>query len=114
MVHCDPHFVSKSKVRPLRQNHVPQRNVVDKPEWLAQSGRLFGLIFSTCALRRAFQGSAFNERMHVEWENHVDHILQNGGQLPTASVVAKAGFRSCALAQFKGKCDFCQGYAGYA
>merc|ERR1719433_644926 len=39
---------------------------------------------------------AFNERMHVEWENHVDHILENGGELPTASVVAKAGFRSCA------------------
>jgi len=39
---------------------------------------------------------AFNERMHVEWENHVDHILHNGGELPTASVVAKAGFRSCA------------------
>jgi len=39
---------------------------------------------------------AFNERMHVEWENHVDHILKNGGDLPTASVVAKAGFRSCA------------------
>lgn len=38
----------------------------------------------------------FNERMHVEWENHVDHILENGGELPTASVVAKAGFRSCA------------------
>jgi len=42
------------------------------------------------------RSSAFNERMHVEWENHVDHILKNGGQLPTASVVAKAGFRSCA------------------
>lgn len=42
------------------------------------------------------RSSAFNERMHVEWENHVDHILQNGGELPTASVVAKAGFRSCA------------------
>ncbi|CAJ1348569.1 unnamed protein product [Effrenium voratum] len=42
------------------------------------------------------RSSAFNERMHVEWENHVDHILQNGGQLPIASVVAKAGFRSCA------------------
>lgn len=39
---------------------------------------------------------AYNERMHVEWENHVDHILANGGTLPTASVVAKAGFRSCA------------------
>lgn len=39
---------------------------------------------------------AFNERMHVEWENHVDHVLKNGGELPTASVVAKAGFRSCA------------------
>lgn len=39
---------------------------------------------------------AFNERMHVEWENHVDHVLNNGGKLPTASVVAKAGFRSCA------------------
>lgn len=39
---------------------------------------------------------AFNERMHVEWENHVDHILKNGGELPVASVVAKAGFRSCA------------------
>lgn len=39
---------------------------------------------------------AFNERMHVEWENHADHILHNGGELPTASVVAKAGFRSCA------------------
>merc|ERR1719379_1138799 len=39
---------------------------------------------------------AFNERMHVEWENHVDHILDNGGELPCASVVAKAGFRSCA------------------
>merc|ERR1712110_502269 len=34
--------------------------------------------------------------MHVEWENHVDHILANEGELPTASVVAKAGFRSCA------------------
>jgi len=34
--------------------------------------------------------------MHVEWENHVEHILQNGGELPLASVVAKAGFRSCA------------------
>lgn len=42
------------------------------------------------------RSSAFNERMHVEWENHVDHILANGGELPTASVVAKAGFRSCA------------------
>lgn len=42
------------------------------------------------------RSSAFNERMHVEWENHVDHILNNGGDLPTASVVAKAGFRSCA------------------
>lgn len=42
------------------------------------------------------RSSAFNERMHVEWENHVDHILENGGELPTASVVAKAGFRSCA------------------
>eukprot|EP00440_Ansanella_granifera_P002895 gb/GFBE01003161.1/.p1 GENE.gb/GFBE01003161.1/~~gb/GFBE01003161.1/.p1 ORF type:complete len:440 (+),score=92.66 gb/GFBE01003161.1/:1-1320(+) len=41
------------------------------------------------------RSSAFNERMHVEWENHVDHILANGGKLPTASVVAKAGFRSC-------------------
>lgn len=39
---------------------------------------------------------AFNERMHVEWENHVDHILENNGELPIASVVAKAGFRSCA------------------
>lgn len=39
---------------------------------------------------------AFNERMHVEWENHVDHILANDGKLPTTSVVAKAGFRSCA------------------
>jgi len=39
---------------------------------------------------------AFNERMHVEWENHADHILKNGGELPPASVVAKAGFRSCA------------------
>mmetsp|Transcript_79841 Transcript_79841/g.234839 ORF Transcript_79841/g.234839 Transcript_79841/m.234839 type:complete len:504 (+) Transcript_79841:112-1623(+) len=39
---------------------------------------------------------AFNERMHVEWENHVDHMLSNSGELPTASVVAKAGFRSCA------------------
>merc|ERR1712093_536030 len=38
----------------------------------------------------------YNERMHVEWENHVDHILSNDGELPTASVVAKAGFRSCA------------------
>lgn len=38
----------------------------------------------------------YNERMHVEWENHVDHILCNGGELPIASVVAKAGFRSCA------------------
>merc|ERR1712039_504322 len=34
--------------------------------------------------------------MHVEWENHADHILKNNGQLPVASVVAKAGFRSCA------------------
>uniref|UniRef100_A0A7S4Q4A1 Uncharacterized protein n=1 Tax=Alexandrium monilatum TaxID=311494 RepID=A0A7S4Q4A1_9DINO len=42
------------------------------------------------------RSSAFNERMHVEWENHVDHILANNGKLPTASVVAKAGFRSCA------------------
>lgn len=42
------------------------------------------------------RSSAFNERMHVEWENHVDHILSNGGDLPIASVVAKAGFRSCA------------------
>jgi len=42
------------------------------------------------------RSTAFNERMHVEWENHVDHILENGGELPTASVVAKAGFRSCA------------------
>jgi len=42
------------------------------------------------------RSSAFNERMHVEWENHADHILKNGGELPTASVVAKAGFRSCA------------------
>ena len=25
------------------------------------------------------RSSAFNERMHVEWENHVDHILKNGG-----------------------------------
>lgn len=41
------------------------------------------------------RSSAFNERMHVEWENHVDHILANDGELPTASVVAKAGFRSC-------------------
>eukprot|EP00927_Polykrikos_kofoidii_P085261 TRINITY_DN9225_c1_g1_i1.p1 TRINITY_DN9225_c1_g1~~TRINITY_DN9225_c1_g1_i1.p1 ORF type:complete len:589 (+),score=102.49 TRINITY_DN9225_c1_g1_i1:76-1842(+) len=38
---------------------------------------------------------AFNERMHVEWENHADHIISNGGELPVASVVAKAGFRSC-------------------
>mmetsp|Transcript_4603 Transcript_4603/g.12942 ORF Transcript_4603/g.12942 Transcript_4603/m.12942 type:complete len:449 (+) Transcript_4603:81-1427(+) len=44
----------------------------------------------------ANRSCAFNERMHVEWENHVDHILANGGELPTASVVAKAGFRSCA------------------
>merc|ERR1712032_1302212 len=42
------------------------------------------------------RSTAFNERMHVEWENHVEHILQNGGELPLASVVAKAGFRSCA------------------
>lgn len=42
------------------------------------------------------RSSAFNERMHVEWENHVDHILARGGELPVASVVAKAGFRSCA------------------
>jgi len=42
------------------------------------------------------RSSCFNERMHVEWENHADHILANGGELPTASVVAKAGFRSCA------------------
>jgi len=42
------------------------------------------------------RSSCFNERMHVEWENHADHILSNGGKLPTASVVAKAGFRSCA------------------
>lgn len=42
------------------------------------------------------RSTAFNERMHVEWENHVDHILHNDGELPTASVVAKAGFRSCA------------------
>jgi hypothetical protein len=42
------------------------------------------------------RSTAFNERMHVEWENHADHILANGGELPTASVVAKAGFRSCA------------------
>lgn len=42
------------------------------------------------------RSSAFNERMHVEWECHADHILENGGELPTASVVAKAGFRSCA------------------
>ncbi|CAE7226096.1 unnamed protein product [Symbiodinium natans] len=42
------------------------------------------------------RSSAFNERMHVEWENHVDHILKNDGDLPVASVVAKAGFRSCA------------------
>lgn len=42
------------------------------------------------------RSSAFNERMHVEWECHVDHILGNGGELPTTSVVAKAGFRSCA------------------
>eukprot|EP00403_Amphidinium_massartii_P028973 CAMPEP_0178404474 /NCGR_PEP_ID=MMETSP0689_2-20121128/17904_1 /TAXON_ID=160604 /ORGANISM="Amphidinium massartii, Strain CS-259" /LENGTH=458 /DNA_ID=CAMNT_0020025463 /DNA_START=115 /DNA_END=1491 /DNA_ORIENTATION=- len=41
------------------------------------------------------RSTAFNERMHVEWENHVDHILQNSMELPTASVVAKAGFRSC-------------------
>lgn len=41
------------------------------------------------------RSSAFNERMHVEWENHVDHILANNGQLPVASVVAKAGYRSC-------------------
>eukprot|EP00930_Biecheleria_cincta_P089123 TRINITY_DN78389_c0_g1_i1.p1 TRINITY_DN78389_c0_g1~~TRINITY_DN78389_c0_g1_i1.p1 ORF type:complete len:443 (-),score=76.85 TRINITY_DN78389_c0_g1_i1:161-1489(-) len=41
------------------------------------------------------RSSAFNEQMHVEWENHVDHILANDGELPTASVVAKAGFRSC-------------------
>mmetsp|Transcript_34199 Transcript_34199/g.60495 ORF Transcript_34199/g.60495 Transcript_34199/m.60495 type:complete len:504 (-) Transcript_34199:140-1651(-) len=41
------------------------------------------------------RSSAFNERMHVEWENHVDHILANSGELPVASVVAKAGFRSC-------------------
>lgn len=42
------------------------------------------------------RSSAFNERMHVEWECHADHILGNGGELPTTSVVAKAGFRSCA------------------
>lgn len=42
------------------------------------------------------RSTAFNERMHVEWENHADHILWNEGELPTASVVAKAGFRSCA------------------
>lgn len=42
------------------------------------------------------RSSAFNERMHVEWENHADHILANNGQLPAVSVVAKAGFRSCA------------------
>jgi len=42
------------------------------------------------------RSSCFNERMHVEWENHADHILANGGELPMASVVAKAGFRSCA------------------
>lgn len=42
------------------------------------------------------RSSAFNERMHVEWECHVDHILANGGELPATSVVAKAGFRSCA------------------
>lgn len=42
------------------------------------------------------RSSAFNERMHVEWENHADHIIHNGGELPLASVVAKAGFRSCA------------------
>lgn len=42
------------------------------------------------------RSSAFNERMHVEWENHLDHILSNDGELPIASVVAKAGFRSCA------------------
>lgn len=42
--------------------------------------------------RRSF---AFSELMHVEWENHVDHILANNGQLPVAFVVAKAGFRSC-------------------
>jgi hypothetical protein len=41
------------------------------------------------------RSTGFNERMHVEWENHVDHILANKGELPTASVVAKAGFRSC-------------------
>merc|ERR1719203_2572984 len=42
------------------------------------------------------RSTCFNERMHVEWENHADHILANKGELPTASVVAKAGFRSCA------------------
>merc|ERR1719253_91457 len=42
------------------------------------------------------RSSAFNERMHVEWECHADHILEHNGELPVASVVAKAGFRSCA------------------
>mmetsp|Transcript_8836 Transcript_8836/g.19410 ORF Transcript_8836/g.19410 Transcript_8836/m.19410 type:complete len:449 (-) Transcript_8836:64-1410(-) len=42
------------------------------------------------------RSTAFNERMHVEWESHVDHVLRAGGELPTASVTAKAGFRSCA------------------
>jgi len=42
------------------------------------------------------RSSGFNERMHVEWECHADNILGNGGELPTTSVVAKAGFRSCA------------------
>eukprot|EP00931_Biecheleriopsis_adriatica_P000212 TRINITY_DN10021_c0_g1_i2.p1 TRINITY_DN10021_c0_g1~~TRINITY_DN10021_c0_g1_i2.p1 ORF type:complete len:418 (-),score=80.90 TRINITY_DN10021_c0_g1_i2:72-1325(-) len=41
------------------------------------------------------RSTAFNERMHVEWENHVDRIIKNSGELPVASVVAKAGFRSC-------------------
>lgn len=42
------------------------------------------------------RSTCFNERMHVEWESHADHILANKGELPLASVVAKAGFRSCA------------------
>lgn len=42
------------------------------------------------------RSTGYNERMHVEWECHADHILENGGDLPVASVVAKAGFRSCA------------------
>jgi len=42
------------------------------------------------------RSTAFNERMHVEWENHVNGILKNGGELTPVSVVAKAGFRSCA------------------